>query len=68
MISYFKTVDKSIEEIDAREDGCWINVVSPTENEISYLEDELMIDAGFIRSSLDEDNQKCTFTTHTTSQ
>lgn len=55
MISYFKTVDKSIEEIDAREDGCWINVVSPTENEISYLEDELMIDAGFIRSSLDEE-------------
>lgn len=37
------------------EPGCWISVVAPEPEEISYLIDELGIDRGFINSSIDEE-------------
>ncbi|MBE6870883.1 MAG: magnesium transporter CorA family protein [Ruminococcaceae bacterium] len=55
MISFFKTVNGRIAPIDTYESGCWINVVSPTESEMSLLTDELKIDGGFIKSGLDEE-------------
>lgn len=55
MLNYYKTIENKICQIDKLEEGCWVNVVSPTEEEIQYLIDGLKLDAGFVRSSLDEE-------------
>lgn len=55
MISYYKTEDTCIRPLDAVEKGCWVYVQSPTPNEIIFLTDTLGVDAGFVKSSLDEE-------------
>ncbi len=55
MITYLKTEDSRIVTLDKIEDGCWVNVVSPTEQEITFLVDTLKLDSGFVRSALDEE-------------
>ena len=34
MVSYYKTIDGRISEIEQYESGCWINCVAPEEDEI----------------------------------
>lgn len=55
MINYFLTVDSALSQIEEITPGCWINVVNPTEEEIDLLVREYRLDAGFVRSSLDEE-------------
>ena len=55
MINYFKTINNTIIETDKLENGCWVSVVEPTQEEINILTDEYGIDTGFIKSSLDEE-------------
>lgn len=55
MIKYFKTINNAVTEIASVENGCWISVIAPDENEIQGLIAELKLDAGFVRSSLDEE-------------
>ncbi len=55
MIHYYKTIDGKIKERSSVEPGCWISVISPSQEEIDHLIGSLGIDAGFIRSSLDEE-------------
>lgn len=55
MINYFLTVDSVLSQIEEITPGCWINVVNPTEEEIDLLVREYRLDAGFVRSSLDEE-------------
>ncbi len=55
MVEFYKTIGNKISPIDSLEDGCWVNVISPSEEEISYLIDDLGLDRGFVRSSLDEE-------------
>ncbi len=55
MIKYYKTIDNIVTEIDSQEAGCWISVISPNEDEIKYIIEEFNLDAGFVRSSLDEE-------------
>ena len=52
MLNYYKTIENKICRIDKLEEGCWVNVVSPTEEEIQYLIDGLKLDAGFVRMSV----------------
>lgn len=55
MISYYNTANGRITQIDSIEKGCWVAVQSPTPQEIDYLITVLHVDAGFIKSSLDEE-------------
>ncbi len=55
MITYLKTEEGRIVTLQGLQDGCWVNVVSPTEQEIIYLVETLGLDMGFVRSSLDEE-------------
>lgn len=55
MINYYKTEGKSIAQIDAMEKGCWVCVQTPSPAEINFLVDSLGVDAGFVHSSLDEE-------------
>lgn len=55
MVTFFKTVDGKVKQFDEISDGCWINVINPDEDEISYLIDTLKVDSGFVRAALDEE-------------
>ncbi|WP_312645188.1 magnesium transporter CorA family protein [Hydrogenoanaerobacterium sp.] len=55
MINYYKTIDNRITQIDEIEDGCWVSAVCPTESEVAFLTENLGIDQGFVKSSLDEE-------------
>ncbi|MDK2801537.1 MAG: magnesium transporter [Clostridiales bacterium] len=55
MLCIYKTIDGKIQQIDNIEDGCWINMVNPTENEISTIIQKLNVDPGFLRAALDDE-------------
>lgn len=55
MISYYKTVQSRIEQIDAYEVGCWINCIAPDEEEVESLINDFNIQPEFFRASLDEE-------------
>lgn len=55
MINFYKTENNQITKIANYVNGCWINVVNPSNEEISYLVDDLKIDRDFVLSSLDEE-------------
>ncbi len=55
VIEFYKTVNGVVEKIEKLEKGCWINVFSPSEKEISCLINEFGLDSGFLYSSLDEE-------------
>ncbi len=55
MITYLKTENNCLVTLDTLQDGCWVNVVSPTEQEIRYLVETLGLDMDFVRSALDEE-------------
>lgn len=55
MIKYYKTVDNKVTEIEKAETGCWISVISPSEEEVEYLVETYGFDRGFVKSALDEE-------------
>lgn len=55
MLCFYKTVDNMMTRMEAFSEGCWINVVGPTSEEIAYLTEELHLDRGFVSAALDEE-------------
>ena len=55
MIQYYKTVEGVLTHIDSVEKDCWVSVENPTAQEITFLNETLGVDAGFISSALDEE-------------
>lgn len=55
MIKYLKTAGGRLELLSSAEAGCWISVTQPDQEEIEFLINDLGLDAGFVRSSLDEE-------------
>lgn len=55
MIKYYKTISGAVQEIPVYEEGCWISVTAPSDDEVSFLIEHYSLDAGFVRSALDEE-------------
>ncbi len=55
MVSYYKTINGHITQIDSYEPGCWINCVEPQEEEVNRLITDFHIEPEFLRASLDEE-------------
>lgn len=55
MILYYKTINGRISKIENYEEGCWINCVSPSDEEVDYLISTFNIEPDFLRASLDEE-------------
>lgn len=55
MIQYFKTIKNKLEEIEAVEKDCWINVTNPSSKEIEYLSQKLLVPSDFLIDPLDVD-------------
>ena len=55
MIEFYKTFGTETKKVETLETGCWINVVSPTEEEKQFLINDLGIVPEFVQASLDEE-------------
>ena len=55
MIKYYKTIDGAVKEIPVYEENCWVSVVAPSDDEVGFIIDHYSLDAGFVRSALDEE-------------
>ena len=55
MLSYFKTIDGRVRSVPEWEPGCWINCVTPTEEEIEGLIRDFSIEPDFFRAAMDEE-------------
>ena len=42
-------------KLDKVEDGCWVNLTYPTEDELNTVSEALNVDSGFLRAALDEE-------------
>ena len=55
MIEFYKTFGTETKKIEELETGCWINVISPTEEEKNFLIENLGVVPEFVQASLDEE-------------
>lgn len=57
MVETLKTVNNEIVRTDNYEEGVWINLVNPNENEINKLVEELNVESDFLKAALDEEER-----------
>ena len=57
MIRYYKTIEGKLEKLNSYEDGCWVNLVEPTNEEIFELSNILDLDIDSINAALDEEER-----------
>lgn len=55
MLTIHKTVDGKMTPMDAVEDGCWVNLVYPSEDELRTVSAILGVEPSFLRAALDEE-------------
>ncbi len=55
MLCFYKTINNAIVRVDTITEGCWVNAVSPTAEEINFLTNELNVDRDFVNAALDEE-------------
>lgn len=55
MLNIYKTIDKTLLLIDEFEQGCWINLINPTEEELNKVHTELNVDMDFLKAPLDDE-------------
>lgn len=53
MIEYYKTIGSKIEKLESFSEGCWINIVHPSREEIEYIVDSLSVEEDFVIAALD---------------
>ncbi len=54
---YNSSTDGKLEEIDKIIDGCWVNMVNPTEKEVNDYAELLNIETDFIKAALDTEER-----------
>ncbi|WP_044896291.1 magnesium transporter CorA family protein [Bacillus alveayuensis] len=54
---YISKMNGELEEIEEIQNGCWINLVSPTEKEIQFVSNQLQIPIDFIKDALDDEER-----------
>ncbi|NTV90219.1 MAG: magnesium transporter CorA family protein, partial [Clostridiales bacterium] len=57
MLQIYKTMNDDLAVLDNIEDGVWINLVNPTEYELSKVCEETKVDPGFLKAALDEEER-----------
>lgn len=57
MMTIYKSTTEGLTKIDAVEEGCWINLVAPNNEEIQYLEKALDVDRDFLTAAMDEEER-----------
>ena len=55
MLTIHKTIAGKMQKLDAIEDGCWINLTYPSEDELNTVAATLAVEPPFLRAALDEE-------------
>lgn len=55
MLSIHKTINGKMTRMDAVEDGCWVNLINPSEDELKTVAAILGVESSFLRAALDEE-------------
>ena len=55
MLSIHKTIDGKMTKLDSIQEGCWINLTYPSEDELSTVVNALNVEPSFLRAALDEE-------------
>lgn len=55
MLTIHKTIGGKMQKLDAIEDGCWINLTYPSEDELNTVAATLAVEPTFLRAALDEE-------------
>ena len=56
MLTIHKTIGGKMHKLNAIEDGCWINLTYPSEDELNTVISALGVDPSFLRAALDEED------------
>lgn len=57
MIEFFKTTNEKMEQLSSLEEGCWVKVTDPTEEEIGRLSKEMDVPKPYILDALDSEER-----------
>lgn len=57
MIKIYKTIAEELRELENLEEGVWINMINPTQQEVDSISNKLRIDIDYIRAALDEEER-----------
>jgi len=57
MIEMYKTVENQVKQLEKFEDGAWLNVTSPTQEEIQQLKEQFKIEASYLTAVTDEEER-----------
>ena len=57
MIEIFKTVKSEIVHTDNYDEGVWVNLVNPSEDEINNVSKKLNVEVDFLKAALDEEER-----------
>lgn len=55
MLTIYKTIDGKMTKLDHVEDGCWVNLIYPSEDELNTVAATLGVESSFLRAALDEE-------------
>ena len=55
MLTIHKTLEGKIRQLDAVEEGCWVNLTYPSEDELKTVSAILGVELNFLRAALDEE-------------
>ena len=53
MVEFFKTVDGRITEVSEFTEGCWVNMVHPSSDELGQIAQAAQVEEEFVRAALD---------------
>ena len=55
LLSIHKTINGKMTRLDGIQDGCWVNLTYPSEDELTTVAATLNVDPAFLRAALDEE-------------
>jgi magnesium transporter len=55
MIKIYKTTETSFERLDSIQNGCWVDIINPTEEELQKVSAESGVLMEFLKAALDEE-------------
>lgn len=57
MLAIYKTIEGRISPVESFDDGIWVHLTNPTEEEISKVASELNAEVDFLRAALDDEER-----------
>ena len=55
LLSIYKTINGKMTRLDSVQDGCWVNLTYPSEDELNTVAVTLGVEPSFLRAALDEE-------------